>query len=616
MAEFDGCDTCSRNAAFQLSLCYSFGFGVGADAEESARWLLKSGRGLDHLTEALDVLKRMDPDLTAIQQLIELGYQSQLAQDYQNQGILEQATMQYQTLALSREHAFGLSHFATRRMRVLLSDMLNDAGRLDASLLILKEDVRSLESEYGSGHGDVLVLKGKLARTYASLGRLEESESVSLEVLEGHSETPTENFAQRVDALRDLSAVSLRRGRNEQAIERGLVAFKESEKHLGLYHNNTVVAKAILASAYSKNGETWKAMGLMEQVVDAEQRMLGAERPDTIKSLGQLHFALGNWKEAKDCFKRVLTTQGKASGQNHRSALLAASDYAAALIQTGDAKEATRILEEVLAEMAKTVGLSDIDVVNAMSNLGVAYQYEGLWQKAEPLERQVLIYRRQSHGDDHRLTLLAMRDLSDTLYRVGQWEEALSLKLEESRIREKRSETEKPEEEIFRIIMPIARLYVFLEKWDDAVRQLELEIRLRKETSTIENVEGVEAFALAATAYLSLHKLELARKRIAAFFETLMVVNALRDSFLDMLPRLGTLCEDNGLLEEAEQLFAFLILGYPERIQDFGDKVTVEKITGLMHRQGKPSNYITYDPDGLIKRQKEIDKAEILAQAR
>jgi hypothetical protein len=52
------CDTRSRNAAFQLALCYKVGFGVRIDETESRIWLEHSLRQQDDLEYEFELLKR------------------------------------------------------------------------------------------------------------------------------------------------------------------------------------------------------------------------------------------------------------------------------------------------------------------------------------------------------------------------------------------------------------------------------------------------------------------------------------------------------------------------------------------------------------------------------
>jgi tetratricopeptide (TPR) repeat protein len=612
MAGYTECESCSRNAAFQLALCYSFGFGVRADIEKRQQWLLYSGRDLKELEETLNTLKQMKPPISAMSQITELGYESQLANDYESHGTMEQAILEYQAMAASRERVFGRAHFSARRMYVQLADFLRDTGNLEEAARIYIEEIRLLESQYGPKNRSAPLVKSKLARTYAKLGRFEESELTANEVLDSYSDKSKDDIALRVVALYDLSSVVLNRGNYEKAVERALAAVEESQRHLGPSHRNTWRAKGILASAYSKTGEPRKAVQLIEQVVEEKKHALGAENPETIESmnrLGPLFVALNEWEKAKGSFKEVFEALQRSDGKSALSTLRAHSNYAGALARTGEAEVAAVTLEDIISKMAGILNPADINFVGSMANLAIAYQYQGLWEKAEPIQREVLTHFQHQLGESDARTLVALRNLSDTLYNRKKWDDAAKFSSEELRISQCLSSN--IDEAMVHALTKAARSNAHLEKWDEAVPQLEQELRWRRQISMIDNIDSLEAIALAAAGYLNLRKCEEARIRVGKFFEMFLRTSQGRKSLLDIICRLAALCENNDLLEEAEELFKLATLIrqnlFPETKEGPQEKVDEEKIVELMRRQGKPTHQIVWDPTSIIERSRKAE---------
>jgi hypothetical protein len=91
MAEGKGCDLCYRNAAFQLAVCYSFGFAAPGDDATAKQWLDLSGRPSTDLEEVLRRMKDQNGKAAIITDLSEKGYSNDLPDRYSQDGILADA---------------------------------------------------------------------------------------------------------------------------------------------------------------------------------------------------------------------------------------------------------------------------------------------------------------------------------------------------------------------------------------------------------------------------------------------------------------------------------------------------------------------------------------------
>jgi Tetratricopeptide repeat len=218
----------------------------------------------------------MTPSLFGTEALLKLGYQGQLPEEYETKRILPQAIAEYQAMVSSRERLFGSAHFSTRRLRSLLADILYRNGQLEESAELLWKDIKTSEEDEKS-RDELLVLKSKLALTYEDLGRLDESESLMKEVLDGYSTGPQQDEVGRMVTLFNLTSISLERGNNEEAINRGVVAVKESLRVLGPDHNNTLIAKSTLALAYNRAGQLDQAVDLNLEVAQARERSISSD---------------------------------------------------------------------------------------------------------------------------------------------------------------------------------------------------------------------------------------------------------------------------------------------------------------------------------------------------
>jgi tetratricopeptide (TPR) repeat protein len=518
-----------------------------------------------------------------------------------------EAVAEYRAMILSREQAFGDTHFSPLRMRSLLGDILQRSNQPEEAAKIRTREIEIALQIPDFHQSSLLVLKGKLARTLEDLGDFDKSEALRLEVLEGYSKLPR-STVQRVVALYDLSSSSLKQGKYITTVERAHVAVDESVKVLGQDHANTLIARSILATAYFRLGEAQKAIELNEEVLRFRKQGLGMDHRDTIETLDRLalqYHSLGLWEKAKNAFGEVWKARKMSDGEASGSALLAGNNYASTILKLGEMEEPCCIQEEVLAEMMRLFGAEDQRTFSAMAGLAVTYEHLRQWDEAEDLEKKVLAYRKQNLGLSHTETLQAMRNLADTLYNQKKWAEAAELGLEE--IESRQLKNEKPDNAMLEAIIGCTRSLVHLERWTEAGPLLDLEIKMRIELdSKNDDVGRFEAIILAATGHMKTHEWLKAREQIAALFEASLQLKNGRKSMVDKIDVLAACCQLNGWLEEAEQLFALQFLVReaccPEDKQ--GLEELAKKIVQVMDIQGKSDMSLVFNPKDIIARAK------------
>ena len=607
------CKPCSSNAAFQLAICYSFGYGVRADPEKRLYWLIQSGKNIGDVEEAIKSMKHKNVDYAWMGTLIDLGYENDLGTTYRDQGILQQAVEEHHAMLSSREHIFGEAHFSTRRLRLIYAGLLYDNKQFEEAATITEKGLQLEKQIYGLDSRESPIIKRRLARTYQALGRFEESETLIQQALDSFSGDSQAVGAQRVSTLYDCASISLARGNNGEAIERGLIAVQESSQILGSKHRNTWMSKSVLATAYANIGELNHAIVLTEEVIDAREKAFGTEDLDTITALynlGHLHFRNRNWQSGRDIYKRVLDIREGLLGGKAWETMHAASSYAITLTQLGEPEAATKIQEAALSELTETLGANHKHTVETMGHLAVTYQFQDLWHKSEVLERKVLDYRRRDPNDKGAL-LIALKSLSDSLYSQTKWNDVIPISHEEINLRQVMSNTlDKEQVECTR---KYSRALVYLERWDEAALHLDQEIEWREHLANMEDadnnsenaVDRLVVTALAAKTYMKLQQLPIARMRLASFLELSLEIKSARPGLVNTVEDLATSCERiDWLLEEAEQLSVLELLLRKQLLpeQDGEARNTMVRLMELLKRQGKPVDYIEFNPTAIIRR--------------
>src|SRR5271168_3361829 len=83
---------------------------------------------------------------------------------------------------------------------------------------------------------------------------------------------------------------------------------------------------ARFALAFAENGRLWSATELTEKVLEASQRTLGSEHPDTLTAMSNLTISysdVGRRQEAMELREKVLEARQRTLGSEHPDTLRA-----------------------------------------------------------------------------------------------------------------------------------------------------------------------------------------------------------------------------------------------------------------------------------------------------
>ena len=174
----------------------------------------------------------------------------------------------------------------------------------------------------------------------------------------------------------------------ERAILIGERLVADQERLLGADHPDTLMSRNNLALAYSAAGRTGEATALHEQVLAARERVLGPEHPDTLGSRDNLalaYRAAGRTSEAIALNERALAARERVLGPEHPDTLGSRDNLALAYRAAGRTDEAIALHEQALAAYERVLGPEHPDTLMARGNLAIAYRAAGRADDAERL---------------------------------------------------------------------------------------------------------------------------------------------------------------------------------------------------------------------------------------
>lgn len=430
------CSSCQSNAAFQLAICFTFGFGVPRNYEQRDAWLEKSDRTLTDVQSMMSQIKKENSRANFIAGLNRMGHRSNLLDRYRKDGLLVEATRRYEEMTTWRQEAFGSSHYSVIRIKDVLVDLLTWSGRFEDALPLAQENFSNASEDVGLE--ERLALKGKVATILNQLGRLAEAGVLRREIARGYDNQPDNDYPGRLLDQVNLGDILLAQGKYDEALEIGLSVEKDALLRLGPYHATSLSAKNLIVEAYDAKGELKLSSEINQDLLRSRQQSSVPDHAVWIEGmsiLGVQYYRLGALDMALKCHESVMVSIEK----DKKAAIPAATainNYAAQLVRRGQVGEGITILEHLLGQAKDLLGGENEETMAIMGNLAAGYQKQQRWKDAEQLEEDVLKFRRRTLGDHHRYTLSAFGNLSRNLTHQRRWSDVAILCKEELAIRD------------------------------------------------------------------------------------------------------------------------------------------------------------------------------------
>ncbi len=187
------------------------------------------------------------------------------------------------------------------------------------------------------------------------------------------------------------------------------------ERVLGPEHPDTQAARYQLARWTGDAGDPAAARDLLTELVHVEERLLGPEHPDTLTVRGNLASSTGQAGDpaaARDLFTELLLVLERVLGQEHPQALTARLNLAGWTGDAGDPAAARDLFAELVPALERALGPEHPDTLMARLNLatstGEAVDAAGAWDlftKLVPVLKRVL-------GREHPRTLTARHEVA------------------------------------------------------------------------------------------------------------------------------------------------------------------------------------------------------------
>ncbi|EXA29007.1 hypothetical protein FOVG_19428 [Fusarium oxysporum f. sp. pisi HDV247] len=258
---------------------------------------------------------------------------------------------------LASQHALGIAYRAN--------------GQIKEAVELLEHVVAIREKTLAESHPDRLASQHELAGAYRANGQIKEAVKLLEDVVAVRRTTLAEDHPSRLASQHELAGAYRANGQIKEAVKllEDVVAISEktespittgittrARRSTSSQRTDQRGSEAARACAYRANGQTKKAVDILEHVVAIREKTLAENHPDRLASqhaLGIAYGANGQIKEPVKLLEHVVAIKEKTFAENHPSRLASQHGLAAAYQANGQIKEAVKLLEHVVAIQAE-----------------------------------------------------------------------------------------------------------------------------------------------------------------------------------------------------------------------------------------------------------------------
>lgn len=416
------CESCRKNALFQLALCCELAFGTAQSSEARDTYLshaTKDSRSLRSEVENMKVFYTSMDNTGALPWYL----QADLVHEYQIRQDLDEASV------------------------------------------CLKREIQGRSSVFETHHPLVTCIQSALVHVHEALGQGFEAQFLQNEVFLANKAHLGDHHPETLAALAQLVLLYDENGQSYRAVEKGEQLLDLCRTHLGRTGRTTMSSMANLAKAYMGAQRWQEAERMQKEACALFDEVLGPEHPDTLRCLSNLAVLYRSQprpnREAEEDIKRrlsearesvyrdlphrdslafehiMLASEKSASGgikplnsilsrldqlhnsakslltKHHPDTWLFAANFAATEADLGQINSAITIFNEAKENLERLLGPSHAHTLQVMITFAGKCQNHGLYEQSDQLLQEVLA---RDPGASKEFTDRAIQ----TMYYIGK----------------------------------------------------------------------------------------------------------------------------------------------------------------------------------------------------
>ncbi|MEX1230293.1 MAG: tetratricopeptide repeat protein [Planctomycetaceae bacterium] len=317
-----------------------------------------------------------------------------------------------------------------------LARLFEHTNQYDRGLKQLERARRWAETSYGSDDSRTASALGNLGHLLASIGRLNEAESLARQALaidEKNLEPDDPRIATRLDNLARILLLTNRLPEAEALLRRELEILSRTPTSASWLASHCLNNLAMILKETNRKDE---AELYMRKALEIDEAVVGPRHPRTSTSMNNLANLLENTNrlaESETLMRNVLEIDTHFFGTNHPNVARDLSNLATLLNKTNRLSEAEPLLRRALKIDEDCLGPQHPDVAVDLNNLAILLEDMSRHEEAEPqLKRALEIFKIFKHqtGFEHPAFQRAMNNYRSLLQALGKSEEEATEALE------------------------------------------------------------------------------------------------------------------------------------------------------------------------------------------
>ncbi len=320
---------------------------------------------------------------------------------------------------------------AEAAVRTTFGNWFKDSGLYVRAEPHLKRALRLCTQLYGEDSDRATSCRFSLADSYRSEGRFDEAREQYQAVIDITRRSRSEDHPDALLAMNSLASLEPTLAHPHRLAEREAMARSTldlARRTLGEEHPTTLTSMQTLAEVLGAGRP--ESMTLCERAIEISRTIRGDYHPQTIgllRTLGWLHFSLGQNDQAESAFRRALAGARATWDDTHPETLTLIADLGMTQKSQGRLEEVEARYLAAIESARRDLGPDHPTTLDLRNNLGQLYRREGRRDDAIRELREVFDANRRLQGEEHVWTLGVMRNLGMALKEGKLYGEAESL---------------------------------------------------------------------------------------------------------------------------------------------------------------------------------------------
>ncbi|MCJ1306895.1 hypothetical protein MMC25_000539 [Agyrium rufum] len=254
------------------------------------------------------------------------------------------------------------------------------------------------------------------------MGRYKVSYSMGMEALRIREELLPEDDIALYDSYETVGHALKRQCEWEKARDYLEKSLHGRERVLGMEHSDTLRSLGDFAYILGELGDLDSAEKMHQREFEYCERVRGPQNHRTLASMESLASVMMDrkqYKAAEKLYRKVLQIRKKMLGDDHPDTLNSLANVSDALIDQGYYPAAKTMIQYAHDQWVNLLGPEHPSAISTLRRLALLADYEENPEKAERLYRQVVELRIKTLGLEHYKTISVMNDLGVSLQDQG-----------------------------------------------------------------------------------------------------------------------------------------------------------------------------------------------------